>query len=102
MDSMRAEMLNMTAASPEQMKSTMTAHRQLTANMLAQMNSDMWRTIMTGDPAWTAVVDSVRQDLVQLPDPSGAPLTICMNAHDARLERLMSMHREMTKMSGSK
>ena len=102
MDSMRAGMTRMDAMSPEQMKSTMAAHRQMAGNMLAQMNSEMRSMNMSADPAWTALVDSVRQDLVRMPDVSGPQLKTFMTAHHARMDRLMAMHREMmSRMSGA-
>jgi len=101
MDSMRIEMARMDAMTPSQMKSTMATHRQMAGNMLAQMNGEMRSMNMTADPAWTALVDSVRQDLVHMPDLSGAELKAFMTAHHARMQRLMAMHREMMgKMAG--
>jgi hypothetical protein len=95
MGSMRAEMMRMNAMNPDQMKSMMASHRQMAGNMLAQMNSDMRSMNMAGDPAWTALVDSVRQDLVRMPDVSGPQLKTLMSAHQGRMERLMTMHRDM-------
>ena len=102
-DSMRAEMTRMTSETPEQMKSMISMHRQMAANILAQMNSEMRSMNMSGDAAWTALVDSVRQDLVRMPDLSGAQLRTFVTAHRTRMERLMSMHRDMMgKMSAPK
>jgi len=102
-DSMRAEMTRMTSETPEQMKSMMSMHRQMAANILAQMNSEMRSMNMSGDAAWTALVDSVRQDLVRMPDLSGVQLRTFVTADRSRMERLMSMHRDMMgKMSAPK
>ncbi|HWG32546.1 MAG TPA: hypothetical protein VN650_00165, partial [Gemmatimonadaceae bacterium] len=90
MDSMRTGMTRMDAMSPEQMKAMMASHRQMAGNMLAQMNSEMRSMNMSADPAWTALVDSVRQDLVRMPDVSGPQLKTFMTAHHARMDRLMA------------
>lgn len=97
MDSMRAEMTGMRGMTPEQMNVAMSTHRQTTANMLAQMNADMRSMNMTGDPAWNALVDSVRHDLVQMPDLPPAQLQNFFRPHAARVERLMAMHQQMMK-----
>jgi hypothetical protein len=102
MDSMQSEMGRMRGMSADQMAAEMEVHRQLTANMLAQMNADMRGMNMTGDPRWTALVDSVRQDLVQLPSVPRGQLETVMPGHLARVQRLMAMHRDMmSTMSGS-
>jgi hypothetical protein len=95
MDSVRAEMTRMDALTPNQITSTMPAHRQVAGNMLAQMNSEMRSMNMAADPAWTALVDSVRQDLVRMPNVPGVQLKALMTAHRARMDRLMAMHRDM-------
>jgi hypothetical protein len=70
-------------------------HRQMAANLLAEMNREMRRMKMVADPAWTVTVDSVRQDLVRLPELGAAELQSAMPAHQARLNRLMGMHQAM-------
>jgi hypothetical protein len=60
----------------------------------------MRSTNMRGDPMWNALVDSVRQDLVHMPDMSGQELKTLMPAHQARVMRLMQMHQQM--MRGEK
>jgi hypothetical protein len=52
----------------------------------------MKRMNMSGDPAWNATVDSLRQDLKHMPEMSGQELKRLMPAHHARLMRLMDMH----------
>jgi len=103
MDSMRAELTRMDAMTPAQMTSMMETHRQMAGNILAQMNNEMRSMNMTADPAWTALVDFIRQDLVRMPDVSGARLNALMRAHRVRMDRLMTMHRDMvSKMSPPK
>jgi hypothetical protein len=95
MDSMQARMRMMTAASPAQMKAMLPVHRQMVANMLSQMNDEMRKMNMPASAAWTATVDSVRQDLVHEPDMSVRELGTNMGAHCARVSRLLEMHRAM-------
>ena len=70
-------------------------HRQMTANMLSQMNREMRDMNMSGDAGWAALTDSLRQDLRVLPELTSAQLRAMMPAHRQRVMRLMGMHREM-------
>jgi hypothetical protein len=97
MDSITAQMQRMKGMSVAQMQAVMPMHRQMTANMLAQMNSEMRGMKMTASPAWTSTMDSLRQDIVHMPEMSAPELTRFMPAHQARVERLMAMHRSMMK-----
>lgn len=97
MDSMQTHMGMMDTLSGERMTQMLPIHRQMAANMLSQMNSEMRSMNMTANTVWTATVDSLRQDLVRMPDMSGAELKAMMAGHHARLRRLMGMHREMMK-----
>ena len=92
MADMQKQMDAMMKASPEQMKAMLPMHRQMAANMLAQMNTQMRTMNMPANAAWTATVDSVRQDLVRLPEQSAQQLKDAMPAHHARMMRLMQMH----------
>ena len=95
MDSMHMRMQMMDTASGEHMKSMLPMHRQMLANMLSQMSSEMRSMNMTADAAWTATADSIRQDLVRMPEMSAQELKRMMPAHHARVMRLMDMHRQM-------
>lgn len=97
MADMQKEMNAMMKASPEQMKTMLPMHRQMAANMLSQMNTQMRTMNMPADVAWTATVDSVRQDLVRLPEQSARQLKDAVPAHHARMMRLMQMHDAMMK-----
>jgi len=97
MADMQTQMDAMMKASPEQMKAMLPMHRQMAANMLAQMNTKMRTMNMPADVAWTATVDSVRQDLVRLPEQSARQLKDAVPAHHARMMRLMQMHGAMMK-----
>lgn len=100
MDSMQTRMRMMEGVSPEQMTAMLPAHRQMVANMLSQLNRDMRKMNMQPDAKWTALTDSVRQDLVRMPEMSGSELRSFVPAHRARVMRLMQMHRSM--MGGMK
>ena len=94
MDSMEAH-LRMDTIRAEQFTAMLPAHRQMIANMLSRMNQEMRSMNMAGDQAWTATIDSLRQDLVRMPEMSGSELREMMPAHHARMTRLMRMHRDM-------
>ncbi len=64
----------------DSLKAMMPMHRQMAANMLAQMSREMQSMNMTGDSSWTATTDSVRADLARMPEMSAAGL----KAIDAR------------------
>lgn len=97
MDSMQTHMRMMDTMSADQIKAMQPVHRTMATNMLSQMTSDVQSMNMTVDAAWTATVDSVRQDLTRMADMSGPQLKAMMPAHDARLRRLMEMHQNMMK-----
>jgi hypothetical protein len=62
------------------------------------MGADMRGMNMQPDSAWTALADSLRQDMAELPALSGEPLKSRMEAHIARMRRMMTMHQGMMRM----
>jgi hypothetical protein len=100
MREMRAHMQGMSAAGADSLRRMLPMHRQMTANMLQQMDTEMRGMQMAGDTSWTALADSVRQDLTQLPDVSSAELPGFMERHRGRVQRLMTRHEQM--MGGAK
>ncbi len=93
---MQAHMRQMMGGmSGEQMNAMLPTHRQMVANMLSRMNGEMRQMNMAADAGWTAITDSVRQDLVRLPELSPAELKSTMPAHMARVRRLAEMHQGM-------
>ena len=46
---------------------------------------------MMSDPAWTALSDSVRSDLAEIPGLSGAALKQGVQGHVGRMRRLMNV-----------
>jgi hypothetical protein len=99
-DSMQSHMRMMDGVTGDQMKAMLPAHRQMVNNMLSEMNVVMRRMNMSSDAKWTALTDSVRQDLTRMPDMSSTQLKSFMPEHAARVMRLMDMHRSM--MGGTK
>lgn len=95
MDQMQGHMRMMDSAGADQMAAMMPMHRQMVANMIAQFNREMRDMNMQTDAVWTATVDSLRRDLVRLPELRGAELQSFMPEHRGRMMRLMEMHRAM-------
>ncbi|MGH7466063.1 MAG: hypothetical protein ACREK1_12855 [Longimicrobiales bacterium] len=95
MDEMMAQMQMMDGAGADSVQAMMPMHRQMAANMLARMNREMRDMNMTADAAWSATVDSLRQDLTRMPELTGSELEAMMPGHHARMMRLMEMHRTM-------
>lgn len=95
MPGMRAHMDSMAQASPEQMKLMMKMHEEMGSRTLDAMGADMRSMNMTTDAAWTALSDSIRNDLAELPGLSGSALKQRMQGHVTRVERLMDRHEEM-------
>jgi hypothetical protein len=50
---------------------------------------------MSGTPEWSALTDSVKQDLADLPNLKGQALSARMTAHANRVKRLIGMHETM-------
>lgn len=102
MASMRAHMERMDGMMGDSMLAILPEHRQMVANMIAQMNREMRDMGMAMDDAWTATVDSLREDLVQMPEMGADGLEVLMPEHRRRALRLMEMHREMMAGMGSR
>jgi hypothetical protein len=100
MAEMQAHMRSMQGVGGDSLRAMLPMHRQMAANMIAQMNREMRDMNMAGDGGWTATVDSLRQDLIRMPEMGAPELESFMAAHRARLERLMQMHGAM--MGGMK
>lgn len=94
-DEMRTHMMAVTGATASGVTAMLPRHRQLVANMLARMNGEMRDMQMPSDGEWSATVDSLRADLIRLPELNGAELKAMMPAHLARVTRLNAMHAGM-------
>jgi hypothetical protein len=85
----------MRTAMGDSMKAMLPMHRQMVANMIAQLDREMRDMNMTGDAAWAATLDSLRQDLRIMPELSAPALRDLMPAHSGRVRRVIDMHRSM-------
>lgn len=97
MSGMRAHMDSMKGMSPEQMQAMMPRHQAMMSQMMDRMGADMRGMNMPGSPEWTALTDSVKQDLAELPGLSGRQLSARMRAHADRVRRLITSHEQMMK-----
>ena len=92
---MQSHMRLMEATGADSMKAMLPMHRQMVANMISQMNTEMRGMNMKPDSTWQATIDSLRQDLVRMPEMSAGELGTFMPRHGARMMRLMDAHRAM-------
>jgi len=95
MSNMRAHMDSMMHMSPQQMQAMMAMHQGMMSQMMDAMGADMRNMKMSGSPEWSALTDSVKQDLADLPNLKGQALSARMRAHADRVERLIAMHEKM-------
>lgn len=98
MPGMQAHLDSMVGMGPEQMAAMMAGHQDMASRMMDAMGADMRGMNMQPDSAWTALADSLRRDMAELPALSGEPLRTRMEAHIARMRRMMTMHQGMMKM----
>jgi hypothetical protein len=92
---LQAHMQMMQNATGEELRNMLPEHRQLVANTIAQMNREMRDMNMAEDSEWNQTVSALREDLVRLPGMTPDELRAVMPEHQARIERLIEMHREM-------
>ena len=94
---MIAHMATMKSADGAKMKTMLPEHRKMVANMMATMNDQMKQMKMSSTPAWTALTDSISNDLKMLPEQSAQALASMMPAHEMRVSGLAAMHAGMMK-----
>ncbi|MEW5926074.1 MAG: hypothetical protein AB1941_01175 [Gemmatimonadota bacterium] len=92
---LQGHMQMMQGASGDQLKQMLPEHRQLVANMIAQMNREMRDMEMSDNTEWNQTVTALRDDLVRLPDMAPEELRSFMPEHQARIDRLIAMHKDM-------
>lgn len=97
MPMMQAHMDSMMRMKPEQMAQMMAGHERMMSQMMDQMGSEMRQTKMAETPEWSALTDSVKQDMAELPSLKGQALSARMRAHADRVQRLMRAHEQMMK-----
>lgn len=92
---MRAHLDSLAAMPAQFAAGNLAAHDAMASQMLDAMGSDMRMMNMQPDSAWTALADSVKRDLADLPSLSGRALETRMRAHVGRMRRLLDMHTTM-------
>ena len=70
-------------------------HDQMLGGMMDQMNREMQGMNKAADPKWTALADSLRDDMAKMNAMSGAEMESFMTLHRGRMSRLMEMHGSM-------
>jgi len=95
MEAMRAHLQTMQVMSADSVRAGLPMHRQMTDTLMAQMKMDMSDMKLLADPKWSALMDSVRNDVSRMPEMNSADLAKAVPAHHARLIRLMEMHQNM-------
>jgi hypothetical protein len=95
MSNMRAHMDSMMRMSPQQMQAMMARHEQMMSQTMDQMGGEMRQMKMSETPEWSALTDSVKQDLAELPSLNGQALSARMRAHARRVQRLITAHEGM-------
>ena len=95
MPMMRAHLDSLAGISPQFAAGMLRMHEAMASRMLDAMGADMTAMEMKPDPAWTALTDSIKQDLADLPAVSGRALDARLNVHIGRMRRLMAMHESM-------
>jgi hypothetical protein len=95
MEQMQSHMRMMDGTGADSLQAMLALHRQMVANMISQFGSEMREMNMKADAEWTASIDSLRQDNIQMPGMSASELRTFMPGHSARVSRIMEMHRAM-------
>lgn len=95
MGQMRAHMDSMRQMSPDRMAGMMAQHDAMMASMMDRMGADMRGMGMAGSAAWTALTDSIKRDLAELPALTGKAAETRLREHAARVERLLASHAGM-------
>ena len=94
---MTAHMAAMKGSDNAAMKAMLPDHQKMVSGMLSQMNEQMSNMKMTATSAWTALGDSIRNDLKQMPGMNATALAAMMPAHEMRITHLAAMHDDAMK-----
>jgi hypothetical protein len=97
MPMMQAHTDSMMRMNPERMSRAMATHERMMSQIMDQMGGEMRQMKMAEIPEWSALIDSVKQDLAELPSLKGQALSTRMRAHTARVQRLLASHEQMMK-----
>jgi hypothetical protein len=94
---MQAHTDSMMRMNPDRMSRTMATHERMMSQMMDQMGGEMRQMKMSETREWSALTDSVKQDLAELPSLKGQALSTRMRAHAGRVQRLITAHQGMMK-----
>jgi hypothetical protein len=97
MPMMQAHTDSMMRMTPAQMSGMMATHERMMSQMMDQMGGEMRQMKMPESKEWSALTDSVKQDLAELPSLKGQALSARMRAHADRVRRLIAAHEQMMK-----
>ena len=95
MTRMQGHMGMMDTASAATIQAMHPMHRHMLDSVLTGMNDEMRRRKIASTPEWTALADSLRQDLDRMSGMSATEIPAFMRAHRERMMRFMQMHRTM-------
>lgn len=95
MTGMHSHMQMMDSASAASLQGMWPMHQQMLNDMLSRMDNSMRAMNMPADAAWTAMRDSLRQDLTRMQPMTPDQLKRGLPAHHARVMRMMDLHRRM-------
>jgi hypothetical protein len=99
---MRGHLDSLATMPPQVVAGMLRSHEAMASQMLDAMGSDMTMMGVHPDAAWSALADSVKRDLVELPSLSGRALETTARVHVERMRRLLGMHETMMKGKGGK
>jgi hypothetical protein len=91
MGEMNAHMQAMQGLTPDSVRALLPGHARMADSVFAEMERRMREMNMPRTTEMSAVMDSLRQDMMQMRGMSDAELTSAMPAHMARMRRLMEM-----------
>jgi hypothetical protein len=100
MADMESQLVRMRDMPSDSMKGMVPRHRQMVANLIAQLDREMRDMNMPADAAWNSALDSLRQDLRVMPELRAQALREMMPAHSSRVRRVIEMHRSMMAKMG--
>jgi hypothetical protein len=92
---MTAHMDQMQGTNGDSLMQMVPVHRQMLGNLISQMNREMAGMNMAADASWTALTDSLRDDLVRIPSMAATEIRAFMPEHRGRVDRLISTHGAM-------
>ena len=90
---LETDMRAIAGARGAQLQAMMPQHQQLVTTMIAQRNAMMASGNTSAPAGWMATRDSVNQDLMRFANMSAHDIQAMLPMHQARVNRLMLMHR---------